>query len=247
MTADQAKDLSHLFRHLRACTPRGVPSRLPLVHRFSRAGCRSVRSVVPFVKSTLGQGRDGDERIEQAVVDFNELRVCMPGELIRIIGERYPRVEERARRLRAALHAVYARQHRVGLENLNEMSKREARDYLESLDGTPRFVAARVTLLCLGGHAAPIDGRILRRLADRGATEASATPETASAMLERKVRAGEMLEAYSLLQAWSDDPSADVADGKPHKDEARAAGRSRGASRTGARAARRNPGAAEKE
>ncbi|MBX3403359.1 MAG: hypothetical protein KF699_08115 [Phycisphaeraceae bacterium] len=246
MTASQTKDLSHLFKHLRGVyAGAACPLERPCIDSAEPVVDQFVRSFLLW-ESTSAKAAAAMKRVEQAVVDFNELRVCMPGELIRIIGERYPRVEERARRLRSALHAVYARQHRVGLEHLNEMSKREARDYLESLDGTPRFVAARVALVCLGGHAAPIDGRILRRLADRGATEANATPETASAMLERKVRAGEMLEAYALLQAWSDDPSGDVADGKPHKDEARAAGRSRGASRTGARA-RRNPGAAEKE
>lgn len=246
MTANQTRDLTGLFRHLRgayagaACTlePPCIDTAEPVVDQF-------VRSFLVW-ESTTVKAAAAMKRIEQAVVDFNELRVCMPGELIRIIGERYPRVEERARRLRAALHAVYARQHRVGLEHLGEMSKREARDYLESLDGTPPFVAARVTLVCLGGHAAPVDGRILRRLTDRGAIEADATPEAASAMLERKVRAGEMLDAYALLQAWADDPAAEAADGKTRKDEARAAGRSRGAPRTGSRA-RRSPGAAEKE
>lgn len=248
MSADAGKDLSHLFRHLRgAYAGAACVAEKPCIDPAEPVLDQFVRSFLLW-ESTSSKAAAAMKRVEQAVVDFNELRVCMPGELARIIGERYPRAEERARRLRAALHAVYARQHRVGLEHLGAMSKREAREYLESLDGTPRFVAARVTLLCLGGHAAPVDGRILRRLAERGATEADATPESASAMLERKVRAGEMLEAYALLQAWADDPAADAADGgRPHKDETRPAGRARGAARGGHRPARRKPGATERE
>jgi hypothetical protein len=144
-------------------------------------------------------------RIESSVVDFNELRICLPDELVRIMGERYPRVEERALRLRAALNEIYHRQHAVTLEPLATMGKREAKDYLDSLDGVPRFVASRVFLLCMGGHAAPVDGRIAKRLVESDVAEPGATPEAAAASLERKVRAGELGDVYKLLQAWADD------------------------------------------
>lgn len=211
--AEGSKEIGQLLRHLRATYPEvsacaGEPIAIdtaePVLDQF-------VRSFMVW-ESTAAKAALAMKRIEQAVVDFNELRVCMPGELVRIIGERYPRAEERARRMRAALATVYSREHRVGLERLSELSKREAKDYLESLDGTPRFVAARVALLALGGHAAPVDGRILRRLQERGVVDADATPETAAIALERKIRAGEMMEFYSMLQAWSDDAASESAE-----------------------------------
>lgn len=239
---EPSRDLPQLLKRLRTDYPQAacctesctIDPCEPVLDQF-------VRSFLLW-ESSAARAAAAMKRIEQTVVDFNELRVCMPGELVRILGERYPRAEERARRLRSALNAIYAREHRVGLESLAERSKREAREYLESLDGTPRFVAARVALVNLGGHAAPVDGRILRRLVDHGLAEADATPETAAAMLERKVRAGEMLEAYALLQAWSDDPAADSAEPRPTRDEPR-----RVRSRTAARAkqVRRKPGTAD--
>lgn len=241
-TADQSRDLAQVLKQLRTAYPQAACC----------AECGAIDPAEPvldqFVRSFLlwecsaSRAAAAMKRIEQTVVDFNELRVCMPGELVRIIGERYPRAEERARRLRSALNAIYAREHRVGLEPLAERSKREAREYLESLDGTPRFVAARVALVNLGGHAAPVDGRILRRLVDHGLVEADATPESAAAQLERRVRAGEMLEAYSLLQAWSDDAAADSAEPRAAKDEPR---RPRGRSAARGKQVRRKPGAAE--
>lgn len=207
------KELSSLLKQLRAeypgaieaaAEPTPIDGAEPLLGHF-------VRSFLVW-ECTCAKAATAMGRIEQSVVDFNELRVCMPGELMRVMGERYPRAEERARRLRTALSAIYTREHKVSLERLSEMSKRESREYLETLDGTPRFVAARVALLGLAGHMAPVDGRLLRRLVEKHIVEPDATPETAAALLERKVRAAEMPECYALLQAWSDDASHDHAE-----------------------------------
>jgi len=213
-TQEMPRELASLLKQLRgeylqALEPVVEPALIdpsePMLGHF-------VRSFLVW-ESTVAKAALAIRRIEQSVVDFNELRVCMPGEMVRVMGERYPRAEERARRMRAALNAIYSREHKVSLERLTEMSKRESREYLESLDGTPRFVAARVSLLGLAGHMAPVDGRMTRRLIERGVVEAESTPEAAAATLERKVRAAELPECYALLQAWADDPSHETAEG----------------------------------
>ena len=205
-TLDTPKNLAALIKYLRGAYPQPPQARPepvpidtsePLLGQFVRAFL--------IWESTCAKASLALKRIEQSVVDFNELRVCMPGELVRVLGERYPRADERARRMRSALNAIYTREHKVTLERLTAMTKRESRDYLETLEGTPRFVAARVSLLGLAGHMAPVDARIVRRLTERGVLEADATPESAAAALERRVRAPEMPEFYALLQAWSDD------------------------------------------
>ena len=208
------KELAALLKTLRAEWPEALAActGAPCIDPAEPLLGQFVRAFMQW-EATCAKAVQAVRRLEQGVVDFNELRVCMPGELVRLMGERYPRAEERARRLRAALNAIYAREHKVSLERLNEMSKRESRDYLESLDGTPRFVAARVSLLGLAGHMAPVDGRIHKRLVERGIIEADSTPETAAAALERKVRAAEMPECYALLQVWADHASSDASDG----------------------------------
>ncbi|MBX3386650.1 MAG: hypothetical protein KF768_08780 [Phycisphaeraceae bacterium] len=146
-------------------------------------------------------------RIEQAVVDFNDLRVCMHDEFLRLLGKSTPKTEDRAMRMRAALNDVYLREHGMTLEHLPALPKREAREYLESVEGVPRFVAARTILLALSGHAAPVDSRILRVLTEARAVPPTATTDDAAALLEKRIRAGELLEAYLLLQAQADEPA----------------------------------------
>lgn len=156
-------------------------------------------------ESTTAKAAAAAKRIEGAVVDFNELRVCLPEELVGLLGERYPRAGERAQRLRASLHELFVRHHAVSLEHLAEMPKREAYVYLESLEGVPAFVAARVHLLCLGGHSAPVDSRIAAALSDAGLIEPGTTAESVAGMIERRIRAGELASAYLHLQHWADE------------------------------------------
>jgi hypothetical protein len=142
------------------------------------------------------------KRIQHAVVDLNELRVCLTDELAQMLGERYPLARERAQRLRASLNELYRREHGVTLEAVVMMPKREARAYIGSLEGVPPFVAARVTLLSLGGHAFPIDERLRSALADAGVESTDA--ESLGGWIERQVRGGEARQAYLALEAWHD-------------------------------------------
>lgn len=146
-------------------------------------------------------------RLRTALVDFNELRVCLPDEIVAILGPRYPRVEERAERLRAALREIFARQNAVTLEPLRDLPKRDARLYLATLEGVPPFVAARVALLALGAHAFPVDSRIQSLLVRRAGRHAdpvlldpATTPETLASWLERQIRAGEAAAVYLALE-----------------------------------------------
>jgi len=143
------------------------------------------------------------KRLVHAVVDYNELRVCLPDELVTIIGERYPRGLERCARMRSALNEVYRREHAVTLQPLTVMPKRDAWQYLASLEGVPGFVAARVTLLSLSGHAFPLDERLLGLLRDEKAAPPEVSVDEACGWLERQVHAGEAAPAYLAVEAWA--------------------------------------------
>lgn len=156
-------------------------------------------------ENTTAKAEASLRKLEAAVVDFNELRHCMPDELAKVLGEKTPKVGERSLRLRTALNKLYAREHRMSLSHLHALPARDARLYLESLEGLPTYVAARVTLVGLGGHAAPVDSRICRRLVEAKVVAESATPDAAAAALEKKLKPADLPEAYALLQAWADE------------------------------------------
>lgn len=156
-------------------------------------------------ETTTTHATAAQKRLREAFVDLNELRVCFPEEISAAIGERIPKSRERATRLRAALNDIYRREHGLSLQRLADLPKREARTYMESLEGMPSFVAARVSLVALGGHAIPVDERLLALLVQERALEADMGTEEACSWLERQVRANEVVETYFLLRSWADE------------------------------------------
>lgn len=149
--------------------------------------------------------RGAFRRLREALVDYNELRVCTTDELVGIVGENYPRSRERGLRLKSILNDLFRRQQSLSLAPLQASPKREARAVLDALDGMPRFVSARLLLLHLGGHAVPCDDRLAALLADEGVLEKDPHSEAASTWLEHHIRSDDALEAHALLQAWADE------------------------------------------
>ncbi len=206
---DPTRRLASLLRRLRtrygepdaeSCPGASCDDTDPLVHEL-------VYSYLLW-EAMAGQAKTAFRRLIESVVDYNELRVCLTDELVAMIGERYPLARERCARLRATLNDLYRREHLLTLRHLVEAPKRDAKHYLDTLEGMPAFVSARVTLVCLGGHAMPIDERLRERLVKAGVVEDPTSADSLAGWLERQVRAGEALATYRLLRTWADDDAA---------------------------------------
>lgn len=185
--------------------------------------CRIVRQIVySFMlwESTLSKAEKAMQGIRSELSDFNELRVCLPSELMSIIGSRYPKAEERCLRLRACLNAIFDHEHQTALPQLETLGKREARMALDALEGMVPFVAARVVLIELGGHCFPVDSRVagvLGKLADPDELDASIASK-----LERAFRAGEIAPVYAALErAFDARPPARKSDRRSRKSGSR--------------------------
>ena len=153
--------------------------------------------------------------LHETVIDANELRVSMPDEIEAWIGLRDRVSRERAERLRASLNAIFRHEHAVTLQGLSMVSKREVRDYLDSLEGMTPFVAARVTLFGFQGHAIPVDRKLCTQLAREQVLKPGLPPEDAERWLERQIRASDAEQIVRVLEAWRQTPHKHAA---PQKD-----------------------------
>jgi len=144
----------------------------------------------------------GYKRLREQVVDFNDLRVCLPHETMARLGERYPLALERAHRLRASLNDLYAREHAVSLDRLAHMGKKEVKRYLDSLEGMVPYVSARVALLSFDVHGVPVDESLRGALIAAGAADPTHDVMELGHWLTRHVRAGEGAAAHAKLQEW---------------------------------------------
>lgn len=152
--------------------------------------------------TAIAQAQTAMARLRDEVVDCNELRVCTRSELASMLGARFPRAAERADRLKAALNDIYLRQHALSLEHLTESTKRQARTYIESIEGVPPYAAARTLLLELTVHAFPVDSRITALLKDHRVVPAGLAPQSVATKIERLIRAGQARDAYLLIEHW---------------------------------------------
>ena len=155
--------------------------------------------------ATPVKAREAQKRLLDEVSDFNELRVLLVEELAALLGPRYPNVHERSARLKMMLNDVYNREHCVSLESQTKAQKRDIKKYLESIDGVSPFVMARVFALAFGGHAIPVDDRLLEKLIAAGVFDEGTAVTAAAGSLERAIKASDSTQAIAMLEAWAAD------------------------------------------
>jgi hypothetical protein len=156
-------------------------------------------------ESTTDKAMAAYARLFEHLVDYNDLRVSLPHETADILGPRYPRVLDRCQRLRAALRTIYIREHAVNLNILKETGKRDARRYIESLEGIVPYVAARLLLLSLDTHAIPVDDQLRTQLIETEVGDASIEIPELSNWLASQIKAEDGVTAHYALQAWIDE------------------------------------------
>lgn len=196
-TADHARNLAALLKRLKG----KYEVKPPATH----APLDELTLSVLAWECSLSKAEHALKRLRDAFVDHNDLRVTRASEVAAIIGKTYPRAEERASRMHAALTEVYKREHNVTLEPVMAMSKRDAAKYVQSLPGLPGYASARWLLVTLQSHHIPVDDRLLERLINAGIVEAGDDCEKAMGVLERHVKHEDALTTHLLLQAWSED------------------------------------------
>lgn len=154
-------------------------------------------------EASTTQAVEAFRRIQESMVDFNDVRVSLPRELIDLLGPRYPRAEERARRMRASLNEVFKREHAVKFP-LAE-GKRDIKAYVESIEGMMvPYVATRLLLICFGVHGVPVDEQTRETLAEHGICEPGSDLAEIGGALARHVKAEQTEAAHAAIQSLVD-------------------------------------------
>ncbi len=152
----------------------------------------------------LGVGctdEEADRALDRAfptMVDWNEMRVSSAPELNKATGNTIPQGTQRCKDLIDALQSIFDREDRLSLDVLRIMGRREARHYLEQLGGVDEHAIASVILWSLGGHAIPVNDRLLEALREADLVNPSADRAEVQAFLERHISAAEA-KTFCLL------------------------------------------------
>ena len=162
-------------------------------------------------ESTTEKALESCRKLRDGLVDWNHLRVCKPSEIVEMAGFNDAMKTERARRLKSALHAVFLREHETSLDSLADMKKREARDYVETLDGMVPYVSSFVLMHSCDVQGVPIDDQMRRLLLEKGAIDESADIAEVNAWVSRQVSSDDSPDVAARLQQWADQESVRLA------------------------------------
>lgn len=143
------------------------------------------------------------DRLLNVMVDWNEVRVSSAREVDAATGGTVPDGVARCQQLIDALNAIYDRENSLSLDGLRGMGVREARQYLEGLNGVDEFAVASVVLWSLGGHAIPVNDRLLKALHDVDLVHPAASRSEVQAFLERNISAADAREFCLIMSSFS--------------------------------------------
>ncbi|KPK76007.1 MAG: hypothetical protein AMJ79_08710 [Phycisphaerae bacterium SM23_30] len=153
---------------------------------------------------TENKARSALNKLRSNFVDYNELRVTRPAEVVEILGRGYSQVRPAVEQMLCLLRSVFDEQDHLDLEHLKELGKREARSFLEELEGSTVYVVSRVMLRGLQGHAFPLHDQMLKMLRGEEVVEETADEATVQGFLERQISAKKILKVYTLLRRHAD-------------------------------------------
>ncbi len=148
---------------------------------------------------------EGERAVDRALttlVDWNDIRVSSALEVNKATGNTIPQGTQRCQQLIDALQAIFDCENRLSLDRLKSMGRREARHYLEQLDGVDEYAVASVILWSLGGHAIPVNDGLLQRLREADLINPLASRAEVQAFLERHVSATDAKEFCMVIRSF---------------------------------------------
>jgi endonuclease III len=154
--------------------------------------------------TTEAKARDALKRLRTGMVDYNEMRVAAPVDVIEELGPNFPGVREKALGMVRILSTIYEQMETLDLAEMKAKPKREAQKWLSDLPGMDPYTLGRVMLLCFGGHAVPVSTSVLANLQAQGLFEPTVTTAEAQSVLERHVRAQDAMKAFWLLHRYAE-------------------------------------------
>ena len=183
------------------------------------------------LEASRAQARRALDKVLAHMVDFNEIRVSPPRQIAALISPYVPNSSTCAGKLCGVLNAVFASQNTLRLDSLRSLGKREAKQKLETLGGMEPYCVASVLLWSLGGHALPVNSKVLEALRREEVVDPRASVAEVQSFLERHISPAEAkVFCLSLEQFAGQAPSSKTKTGlasHPARRTAQPGGRNR--------------------
>jgi endonuclease III len=153
--------------------------------------------------NTLSRAESALAHLLDHVVDHNDLRVTPTREMIDYLDKRLFDPQQKAEAIRQALNGTFDKLNNLDLAPLREKSKKDARDFLESIPGLDPYAVANVLLLALGHSVFPVSDHVFSVLQEEKVLPDDVDVATVQTWLERQLAAGDAVAFYVLLEGYA--------------------------------------------
>lgn len=214
-----SKEYSQRVHKLYRSLKREYPKPKTVIHE------RTVDALVYAIVSENMSGPATQSAIKKFAdyfVDLNELRVSLVEEITEVLGADTAVTRDIASALIRALGDVFNEYNMVSLEALKRMGKRPAKQTLEKIDGTSRFVVNYCMLASLQGHAIPLTKKMIEYLRNNQLIHPEADEQEIEGFLARQISAEKAYEFYALLRRQSEARRARGEEKEAHKAKTKA-------------------------
>lgn len=144
------------------------------------------------------------KRFSRYFVDSNDLRVSRAEEIVEILKEDTPGTQALAASLTKTLGSIFNEYNTVSLSPLKKIGKRAAKQILEKINGTSRFVVDYCMLTALDAHAIPLTEKMIEYLRSNELVHIEADEQEIEGFLARQISANKAYEFYFLLRNASE-------------------------------------------
>ena len=198
---DYSKKIQKLYRSL--------SRKYPKVQKVSHE--KVIDAIIYAVISAEMSERMTDSVIKKFAdyfVDLNDLRVSRSEEIVEVLGKDNHVTMDIASTITRILNGIFNEYHKVSLEALKKIGKRPAKQALEKIDGTNRFVVDYCLLTALGGHAIPLTDKMIKYLKTGEFVNPDADEQQIGGFLAKQISAKKGYEFYALLRHESESAKA---------------------------------------
>ena len=137
-------------------------------------------------------------------VDLNDLRVSRTEEIVEMLGGDTSVTRTISSTITRVLRSIFNEYHKVSLQVLKKTGKRPARQILEKMDGTSRFVVDFCMLTSLQGHAVPLTKGMIEYLKSKELVHPDADEQQIAGFLAKQISANRGYDFYALLRRESE-------------------------------------------
>lgn len=157
------------------------------------------------------------KRMEKHFIDLNDLRVSRKEEILDIFKDQSESADKTARSISLTLNSIFQKYDKVKLDFLKEEGKRQARKELEEIEGISFYAANYCFMTAMGGHAVPLNAKMLEYLRSHDLVHPEATDQEIAGFLERQIAASDGYLFHLLLreEAENNTSAADDATAPP--------------------------------